>query len=840
MKKFGHVKSCNSKCGRFELTIQSPCLRGEGDLDADIMLVGEAPGQTEDRRSRPFIGSSGKLLETILRNVGLERKNLYITNAVKCATPDENIKPKKSEIKQCREILRREINRVKPKVVGALGAVAVDALLNRTGIKTIKNTPFMSEEFGVKVIPIYHPAYALRNPAAKIDIVEGFRVLVAESEHSAEIVSLNKKKTKYLIAQSKEKIDKVLDSLEKQKVFAFDFESTSVDPIDAKILTIGFSWKPRTGVSIDWESINKKQKKRICDVLGSDRIKVAHNLKYEAEMCRVHDIPLKDPSDCTMLMHHLLDENNKHDLDTLTLVYTDMGEYWSELEKYKKEYMKNNKVKKDDFSYDMLPRRVLMEYNAKDCDATLRIYKIFKDRIKQEGLHPLYSNNVLPYLKEVILDMELRGVYCNRKKLKYLLDKYTAKEQEKLDAVANLSSVKEYEEIRKQREIDKIVEKHKKSKILKNRFPDVEDYIEKSLKYDSYRFKLRSTPQLRELLFTIPDRKPIKLTDKKAISVDEEVLLQLAEQGESIAQSIIDYRKISKFVSTYIRSTYQKTVRDSVIHASYQQHMTVSGRLSCKYPNMQNIPRDAKDFKECIVARPGYIFVKADLAQAEFRCWAHYSADEDMIADIESGLDIHRRTASEVFGVSEEEVTSEQRNAAKGCVFGLMYGRGPGAVAEQYEIPVDSAEEIKRTFFGKYPKASQWLEKQKRTAVALGYVKSWLGRIRRLPDVESENDGVVAEALRQATNSPVQSLASDMNNQYMITILRNSRAQGLSAWPVCTVHDANFIEVREEHKDQLVCIMKEVVANEFPEFKCEMKLDFEIGHDFGNLEEVNV
>jgi DNA polymerase I-like protein with 3'-5' exonuclease and polymerase domains len=259
---------------------------------------------------------------------------------------------------------------------------------------------------------------------------------------------------------------------------------------------------------------------------------------------------------------------------------------------------------------------------------------------------------------------------------------------------------------------------------------------------------------------------------------------------------------------------------------------------SSKSPNMQNIPRDAKAFKSCFVANKGYIFVKADLAQAEFRCWAHYANDEDMIAAIEGGLDIHRQTAAEVFSVKEDEVTSDQRTAAKNAVFGLIYGRGSEAIANQYDLTIEQAEAFKRTFFSRYPIAAYWLEGIVKHAKDKGYVQSWFGRKRRLPGIYSAAQEIRAEAERQAKNAPIQTQASDMNNMYMLKTLKAAKEQGVKCFPVTTVHDANFFSVKESQKDDLICIMKDVVENTFPDFKCKMKLDFEVGYTLGTLEEI--
>jgi DNA polymerase-1 len=251
---------------------------------------------------------------------------------------------------------------------------------------------------------------------------------------------------------------------------------------------------------------------------------------------------------------------------------------------------------------------------------------------------------------------------------------------------------------------------------------------------------------------------------------------------------------------------------------------------------MQNTPRNAKDFKECLIADPGFIFVKADLKQAEFRCWAHYANDPAMIRDIESGMDIHRRTASEVFQISEDKVNDDQRTAAKACTFGLMYGRGTRAVAKQYNLSIEQADNIRKHFFAKYPVAAQWLKDQIAFVRENGYVKTWLGRYRRLPEIYSDDDMIRSKAERDATNAPIQGLASNMNDHFMVRSYKLAAINGIVCHPAVTQHDAQIFLVKENHVKKMVKVMKYVVDTAFPDFRCKMVLDFEVGKTLGTLE----
>lgn len=1231
-----HGPFCSEKCTRFNNGARTPCLSGAGPKPARIMIVSECPGQKEDALGTPFGGASERTVNELLAAVGIDRSQVYVTNAVKCGTPIENVAPTKKEIKICKQYLVGEINEVNPEIIVTLGAKALEAVLNRTGIATINNNVFMSEEFNVRVLPIYHPAFGLRNPGVLPAIKRGFELLASELRGQSKPVD----KTSFFIAKNEEDVNKILSKLERVSQFAFDFETSGLDYRTCKIISAAFTWSVGSAAVIPWTLHTEKTLSRLSKIFATDNIsKIAHNVKFEMNVCKANGMPLAYPIEDTMLMHHLLDENSKHGLDTLTLRYTNMGEYWKDLDEYKDKYCKDHSLSKDDFSYDKIPPEILYPYNGRDTDATLRSFLMFKTRLENQKLTKIYYEYVLPFTA-IIAEMEYRGIAVDREKLADLIVEYTKKKEELEISVYVDPAVVAYEQLRKDQVKEELRKKFDESKILKSRYGDFEAYAVNALKEKEYKFNMSSPKQLGELFFTLPKRAPIKTTDKGGISVDEEVLEALDKLGVSAAKVMLEYRRLLKYLSTYLVSTYEKSAKDGRIHGEFLQHGTVTGRLSSRNPNLQNLPRDAKDFKKCLVADPGYTFVKADLAQAEFRCWATYAEDEDMIADIHSGLDIHKRTASEVFGVPVSDIKKDdpRRTAAKNCVtgdtwvptnkglvqikdikvgdivldhlnreqevletiikeddvylletecgavkctknhpfyildsdcnfipveldklsindyilactsenrtnnyvkwaysgnrvtsfskikdiwildeevgfllgfilaegsishysttyevrwsqkgkyveyidylsnkifgdrvkkridprtgvvswlvtsleffsfclftgmcynnkkglknfpykifesptavqreflrgyfmgdgtfkkdricvgsvskdlcygvcfllqlngiypkisneqpkggrkfyniqitnidelaivinnikflppegweypkqdrgrkflfgikdfyfknhksgdtryhiklrknlttkflskycrgvssivdtlidhniysvgikeitacgketvydfvttgdkimvcnnlisldctFGLMYGRGSAAIAAQYNISQEQAEEIKATFFSRYPKARDWLFRQKKFVRVHGYVSSALGRYRRLPEISSDDKGVVAEAERQATNSPIQSLASDCNNHYMTMTIKRARATGIDCYPVASVHDANFILVKDDQVSVLIEIMRDVVKTEFPEFKCKMALDIELGKNFGEF-----
>lgn len=834
-------KHCSEKCARRTAKVDSPRLAGRGPKKAKIVLVGEAPGQQEDEEGLPFIGPSGQLLNELLDDAGIDRKKIYITNAVKCATPGENQKPLKAEITECRRHLIKELQRIRPNVIGALGAVALESVLKRTGITKLQNNVFYSKEFDAKVVPLLHPAYILRNPGAYETVLKGIKIIKKEStaKHAVKVSKIPKK---WIDASTPEKIDKVIDKLERVSKFAVDLETTSLDPRIAKIILVALSFKQGLGITIPWKNFSESQLKRFRNILLSNTLKIGQGMKFDIRVFRSNGIKIKGPFFDTLPAVALINENMKDKgLEALTLKYLDLGEYWSDLEEHKKKYIKEHKIKTDEFRYSMLPHKVLSTYAQGDADATFRLYKKFKKELKRQDLYSFYKKYTMPIFK-IMVEMEHRGIKVDREKLAGLIEHYSARERTEYDKILCLPEVKKYEKRRIRKLKQEMQERWEESRTIQTRWPDLSDYFDLRIKEKDWRFNPGSTKQLREILYEVMGLTTQNKTNKGLLSTDERTLNELAASPYNVglAKQILEHRWLVKYLKTYLISVYEKSEVNGRIHPGYHQHRTVTGRLASSDPNFQNVPRDAKDFKSCFVADPGKIIIKADLAQAEFRCWAHYANDKDMLADIESGLDIHRVTASEVFGIPEEEITKEQRTVAKTCVFGTMYGRGSKAIAEQFGISKEEASGIQETFFNKYPKAKIWLDKQVQHAREYHYVQSWLGRVRRLPEIVSDDHMVRAEAERQAKNAPIQSLASDMNNHYMVRSIKLMRKNKIKCFPMATVHDANFIQVEKTKLKKAMKIMQHVVATSFPDFRCKMMLDFEVGKTLGTLKEVSI
>jgi uracil-DNA glycosylase family 4 len=467
---------CLEGCPRAQEKINSPKLWGTGPDKAPIMLIGEAPGQDEDEEGIPFVGASGRLLNTILAEVGIDRKDVYITNAVKCATADENQKPPAKVINKCKKHVLEEISSINPKVIVCLGATALQSVLKRTGITKLQNNVLFSEELRCKVIPVVHPAYVLRNPAAYEDLARGLK-LAKEEGVSRKLVARTKLKTFHKNASTVKQIDQLLDKLEASDHFVCDLETTSLDHRTAKIICFAFSWAEGLGITVFKEDLSDKQLERIKALFLSDKLKINHNIPFDIQILLANGIRVADPVFDTITAIALVDENIRDKgLDGLVLRYTDMGEYWAPLEQRKKEIIKEKVITEDDFSYDMFSRDEIGPYAQCDADATYRIYTICCREMDRQGLSEFYQKYTQPTAK-VLLEMEYRGILVDRKKLKKLQAEYTKKVEDALLEVNKDPDVATYSADSYKKASEVVTAAWNKSKTLKSRYLSVEDYI---------------------------------------------------------------------------------------------------------------------------------------------------------------------------------------------------------------------------------------------------------------------------------------------------------------------------------------------------------------------------
>jgi DNA polymerase-1 len=345
-------------------------------------------------------------------------------------------------------------------------------------------------------------------------------------------------------------------------------------------------------------------------------------------------------------------------------------------------------------------------------------------------------------------------------------------------------------------------------------------------------FNLGSPKQLQEILYTKLELPIIKKTPKGQPSTAEEVLQQLADDGYELPQIIMQYRGLSKLKSTYTdKLPLQVNKTSGRVHTSYHQAVTATGRLSSSDPNLQNIPvrsDNGRRIREAFVAGEGNVLLAADYSQIELRIMAHLSADESLLKAFAEGADIHRHTASEIFNVSLEQVTSDQRRSAKAINFGLIYGMSAFGLAKQLGIERHEAADYMNIYFERYPGVRQYMDNTREQAKQDGYVETIFGRRLYLHEINSSNGMRRQYAERTAINAPMQGSAADIIKRAMIDIHKWLAETDTGIKMIMQVHDELVFEIPESQLESAKAEIEKFMVN-----AAQLNVPLEVGIGVG-------
>jgi DNA polymerase I len=333
-------------------------------------------------------------------------------------------------------------------------------------------------------------------------------------------------------------------------------------------------------------------------------------------------------------------------------------------------------------------------------------------------------------------------------------------------------------------------------------------------------FNINSPMQLGHILFeklNYPVLKKTKTT--KSWSTSVEVLQELASHGFKVPELILLHRELHKLKGTYIDALPQLVAKDGRVHTTFNQAVAATGRLSSSDPNLQNIPirtQTGREIRKAFVADEGWVLVSADYSQVELRILAHISGDESLIETFRRGDDIHRATASKMFNIAPEDLTAEQRRAAKVINFGVLYGMSSFRLSNELNISTGQAKDWIDAYFARYPKIQEYLDRTLEEARSTGKVTTLFGRVRYIPEIANRSFTVRGNAERMATNAPIQGTAADILKMAMIALERNLTAHASGARMLLTVHDEIVIEAPEPAAEEVAGIVKETMENVFP------------------------
>lgn len=590
----------------------------------------------------------------------------------------------------------------------------------------------------------------------------------------------------YTLVDTKEKLEKFLVKLKKQKQIAIDTETDQLYPIDAQVIGTSISFKVGEAFYITREILNSSKELR--DIIESDKIeKIGHNIKYDFLTFGNAGIKMQPLTFDTMIASYLLNAGTRqHGLDALA--FNELG--------YQMQSIKELIGKgKNQISMTDVDVNTVSWYAGEDADITLRLKEIFEPRLKKEELESIFYDIEMP-LVEVLACMERFGVKLDVGLLEKLSDK-AAKEITQLE-----------------KDIYKLAGEE---------------------------FNIGSPKQLQQILFV-----KLNLTSGKRIKTGLSTAAGVLEQlvGEhAIIEKILSYRELTKLQSTYLTALPEMVnARTGRIHTNYNQTIAATGRLSSVDPNLQNIPIRGKgigsEVRKAFIAEKGYKLVSIDYSQMELRITAHLSQDKNMMDVFKNNEDIHTNTAAAIFDVLPGEVTDDMRRDAKTINFGVLYGLSSFGLASRIgEVSRSGAKEFIDKYFEQYPDVQMFLENIKAEVNEKGYIRHELGRIRKFPEIRSSQFFIRAAAERAAINFPIQGLQADVLKIAMINIFKEINGKEDEIKMLMQVHDELVFEVKESEVEKWVKKIKPMMEDAV-KLSVPVIAEAKVGDNWGEMTKV--
>lgn len=792
------------------------CVAGDGPRDAELVIIGEAPGAAEERTGKPFQGESGKILRRELEKNGIH-KRAYITNVVKCRPPG-NRTPTAEEIKACRPYLEKELERADPQYVMTVGVPATKVMfrgkakINQFHGEMIDMKPFTDTTRRNPVgMPTFHPAYTMRDPSKlpgfQNDIrrlADKIRGTTPENEFKWNVVRRGN-------------LQEFIDEFTAAPEFAFDLETSGLFPHDKKgyITAICIALPERSWVIPGFMhpdfakyGVGPWRRGRALPLLLQYLVRIQKQTKKKAYAWngKFDNKWLRVMCDCSFYLHfdgmlasHTLNENTANDLTTNCRDFLDVDEYDIDLK------IKQGKSKTPMINF---------KYCAQDGGYTLRIVKIFQRELKKSlTLRRLFYKLVMPAARAVE-DAEMEGLTVDH------------------EAMEDIGLELLQEKIQIEQELNKALGKE---------------------------INWNAPAQVGKALYGDLGIKCVEYTKKGSPSTSETALLALVGKHK-IIDLLFQYRERAKFISTYING-FKKFMVGNKLYVSYKLHGTVTGRYSSR---IHSIPRDGK-IRNLITAPPGWEFVQGDISQAELRAAAAASGDLELRKCFTENIDVHWRTLLHTLtsaglgeyvehvwitaewlqeGFAEQrdrgEVTlvdaaeilleagpeecqkiwdgwKEGRKKAKAINFGFLYGMFENKFMETARVKYgwyatfEEARRARESYFSLYSELKNWHGKMKKLCKLNGYVRNLFGRLRRLPGITAKDKWVRMEAERQAINSPIQGFIGDYKAAVIVEVHEDVDRSKFRL--VGEHHDAILGIVKTEYKKEVLPQVLAIIRN---------------------------
>ena len=772
------------------------CYTGTGPNGATVGIVTQFPVAVDSKLRT--------MMTEALETVGINADECMWLSAIKCRTWSTS--PSKTDMKACRPFLDAELATLGLTHVLALGGEALFAATGRSGVVKWRGQTY-DHPSGTIVFPTISPSMVARNPG----MADGF---MADVRYFGNLVrGIMQEDDPWHLpyddqmteVTDREGIREMCKSLLTADVAAYDIETTGADENDAGAAIVSLAITTLHGTEPHiwvmplyhpegpWHDDNKWKVvlERISQHLCQVPKRVAHNAKFDTRWLNQFGMPDLTPTFDTIIAAALLDENRRKGLKPLAQQLLGADPWAIDARR----------------AYET-PWSILADYNGLDTWHTMRLYLLFREQLaKQPRLARMFSRLMMPVVQELVR-VERRGVYVDQP----LMMTNWALAQQRLA------------------EIETALAKH---------LPDPADV--------PYKFKHRKTGEvlvnynasgfLRWWLFehlnlpVLARGKTKDNGDPGDPSVAESVMMSLAEQSP-VAQLLLDRVEWNKYNTSFFRPYSEQITEDSRLRSVFKPWGTVTGRMSSgkedaekvtgrqqiRGVNLQQVPRN-KLVRGIFGAAPGWAFVEADYSQIELRIAAFLARESTMLHLYATGQDIHMATAMQMTGKPASQVTPEERKKAKAVNFGFLYGMGwakfISTAWSNYGLVVteQEARDFRTAFFAQFKGLLPWHARQRKLATQYKRVETPMGRVRHLPDIDSVHPEVRAEAERQAINSPVQAMASDMALLSLVHTARRFRKYDIEAYPVGAVHDAVNFEVRTEDLPRALPVIKHIMEN---------------------------
>ena len=614
-----------------------------------------------------------------------------------------------------------------------------------------------------------------------------FRSLLAQLE-DPEGGAEAKEEVDYRLVDDMDRFDAFFKELTKQKFFAFDTETTGLDPLLDKLVGLSFSWKERTGFYLPFRGpigaavLPTECMERLKAVFEDGNVgKTGHNLRYDALVLRHAGIRLAGAVFDSLIASSLADGHlQEHNLKTLSRRYFNVA--MTPIE----DLIGSGR---NQTTMDLVPVADVARYAAADADISFRLRGVLVKRLEERGATELFEKVEMP-LSDVLTEMQATGIRLDCGLL-------AAESAETGEVLETLTA-----------EIHELA---------------------------GHPFNIASPKQLSVVLFEEMDLPVIRKTQTGA-STDEAVLQELAHIHDSeIAERILEYRMYAKLKNTYL-DALPKMVNPETgrLHTSFSQVRTATGRLASSNPNLQNIPvrtERGRAVRAAFIPENGWRMLSADYSQVELRVLASFSGDPILAKAFADDMDIHRVVAAEVNGVAPDEITKEQRSSAKAVNFGIIYGQGAHGLATTTGMSYAQAQRFIDGYFERFPKIREWMAEAIDGAEKLGYVETILKFRREIPDIKSSNHMRRARAHREAVNTIIQGSAADLIKTAMVKLAAAMQKAGLRARLLLQIHDELLLECPSEETDRLKEIVREAMENAIP-LAVPLKVDMGTGDNW--------